>query len=478
MVRRRTKIVATLGPASSSAECIRDLLQAGVNVCRLNFSHGTPEEQLARAKVVRDCAEKMNLEVGLLADLQGPKIRIARFSQGQVTLSKGDSFALDATYDQAQGSQQIVGVNHPLLSQQVAVGNVLLLDDGKIQLEIERIDGQRVHCRVLHGGKLSDNKGLNKQGGGLAAPAITDKDRQALPAIARMEADYVAISFVCSAAEVTEAKKLLKDAGITAGLVTKIERREALDELDAIINASDAVMVARGDLGVELGDAELPAVQKRIISRARALNKVVITATQMMESMIDSVMPTRAEVFDVANAVLDGTDAVMLSAETASGNHPVETVEAMSRACLGAEKHPAAKVSKHRLECEFTAVDEAIAMAAMYTANHFPVAAIVALTESGATPRMMSRIRSGMPIFAMSKHPATRRRLTLVRGVYPYDFDASICPRQEVNRLVVQELATRNAVKHGETLLITKGDFAGVAGGSNTMKLVQVGQVV
>jgi pyruvate kinase len=472
---RRTKIVATLGPATDDTKVLDEVIGAGVDVVRINLSHGTHEEHAQRAEWVRNRARATGRQVGLLADLQGPKIRIGRFRDGSVQLAQGDLFTLDTALALDSGDQARVGVTFKSLAGDVSRGDTLLLDDGQIVLWVNEVAGSEVRCKVVVGGRLSSSKGLNKQGGGLSAPALTDKDRDDICFAAEIEADYIAVSFVRSAEEVKEARRLLREAGGKGGIVAKIERAEALDAIEEIIDASDAIMVARGDLGVEIGDAELPAVQKRLIKRARELNCVVITATQMMQSMIDSPIPTRAEVFDVANAVLDGTDAVMLSAETASGRYPAKAVEAMDRVCREAEKQSEVRRSDHRLHSVFGRIDEAIAMATMYTANHLGVAAIAALTESGATPKWMSRISSGIPIYALTPHVATRRKVTLLRGVYPISFDLRGTDTVRANREVVEELLRRGAIRTDDLVIITKGDFDGREGATNVMKIVRVG---
>ncbi len=420
---RRTKIVATLGPATDTPESLAAIIAAGVDVTRLNFSHGSAEDHLERARRVRDIAAAQGRFVALLADLQGPKLRVARFADNKVTLRAGQTFTLDATMDKEAGNEHAVGIDYEQLINDVKPGDILVLDDGRIEMEVQSVDDHSITSRVLIGGPLSNNKGLNKRGGGLSANALTDKDREDIKTAARLGADYVAVSFVRTAEDMHVARALLREAGSEAGLVAKIERAELAHDteaLDAVIEASDAVMVARGDLAVEIGDAELVGVQKHIIGRARVLNKVVITATQMMESMIDNPMPTRAEVSDVANAVMDYTDAVMLSAETAVGDYPKEAVEAMVRICLGAERHPSMHQSKHRIHESMSRVDEAIALSAMYAANHLQgVTAIICMTETGATPLLMSRIKSSLPIFAYSRHPATQHRVALYRGYRP-----------------------------------------------------------
>ncbi|SFO83991.1 pyruvate kinase [Pseudomonas borbori] len=478
-MRRRTKIVATLGPATESPEAIEALVQAGVDVVRLNFSHGSAQEHIARAVLVREMARKHGRFVAVLADLQGPKIRIARFAEGKVQLCKGQAFVLDAGLDKNAGDAQAVGIDYEALISDSRPGDILLLDDGRIELVVRQVESSQLLCEVLVGGPLSNNKGINRKGGGLSATALTDKDRLDICTAAEMQVDYLAVSFPRDAADIQLARRLLHEAGGEAGLIAKIERAETVNDLavlDAIIEASDGVMVARGDLGVEIGDAELVAVQKMIIERARTLNRLVITATQMMESMITQSMPTRAEVFDVANAVLDGTDAVMLSAETAAGAYPVETVEAMCRVIVGAEKHPLAHRSKHRMDEVFHKIDESIAMSAMYAANHLHgVKAIICMTESGDTPRLMSRIRSHLPIYAFSRNPRTQSRVALFRGVQTIPFDSDSYPIAEVNGRAVDELLRCGVVVEGDHVLISRGDHANAQGGTNCLRVIRVG---
>jgi pyruvate kinase len=453
-----------------------ELVAAGVDLVRLNLSHDTHERHRERAERIRDRAWSAGRQVAVLMDLQGPKIRIGKFKDGAVDLQVDAIFCVDATCPLDAGDGTRVGTTYPDLARDVARGDTLLLDDGAIELWVEEVDGDSVRCKVVVGGRLSDNKGINKKGGGLSAPALTEKDLADIRFAAEIEADYVAVSFVRNADDVRLAREIFQEAGGTGGIVAKIERSEALLGLDDIITAADAVMIARGDLGVELGDAELPAVQKDIIHRARELNSVVITATQMMQSMIASPVPTRAEVFDVANAVLDGTDAVMLSAETSVGKYPAKVVDAMHRICQEAEKHATARRSSHRLNSVFGRVDEGIAMAAMYTANHLGVKAIAALTESGSTVKWMSRISSGIPIYALTRHVATRRKVTLFRGVYPVSFDVASTDIHEVNREVIEELLRRGTVREGDLVIITKGDRSGVEGQTNIMKIMRVGE--
>ncbi|MCG5513950.1 pyruvate kinase [Ectothiorhodospira shaposhnikovii] len=472
---RRTKIVATLGPATDSPSAMRALVKAGVDVVRINFSHGDPDDHRKRVALLRETAREASRIIAVLGDLQGPKIRTARFVSGSVELKEGDDFILDADLAPNAGTRDRVGITYKALPGDVSPGDSLLLDDGRLVLTVERVDGPRIHTRVAVGGTLSNNKGINRQGGGLSAPAITDKDREDIRLAAELDVDFLAISFPRSAADVNRARELLREAGGQGAICAKIERAEAVDAIDEILTATDVIMIARGDLGVEIGDAELPGVQKRLIQQARTRNRVVITATQMMESMIQNPIPTRAEVFDVANAVLDGTDAVMLSGETATGNYPHKAVEAMGRICEAAERQRSARVSTHRMDSYFERVDEAIAMATMYTANHLDVRAIAAMTESGSTALWMSRISSGIPIFAMTRHQCTCRRMALYRGVYPVLFESDNTSHAANNRQVVAMLQEAGIVRDGDLVIITKGDLTGVMGGTNAMKIVQVG---
>jgi pyruvate kinase len=478
VVLRRTKIIATLGPATESAEVLDQLVKAGVDVVRLNFSHGSPEEHQARADMVRAAAEANGRFVGVLVDLQGPKIRIQRFKKGKIKLVQNDEFCLDAALGKNDGDNTQVGITYEQLPNDVKANDILVLDDGMIVLKVNSVEGSRINTTVLVGGKLSDNKGINLKGGGLSADALTEKDKQDIKTAALIEADYVAISFPRNAGDVKLARTLLREAGGHGGIVSKIERAEALDNIESIVDASDAIMIARGDLGVEIGDDQLPAVQKRLIKLARNMNRVVITATQMMESMRENPIPTRAEVFDVANAVLDGTDAVMLSAETATGLYPVETVASMSRICRNAEQQTNAVRSHHRIDTTFDAVDEGIAMATMYTANHLKVRAIASLTESGSTTLWMSRISSGIPIYALSTHERTNRKVSLYRGVTPVDFPViENNNHAAANKIAIDVLLEEGVVTVGDLVIITKGDLMGTGGGTNAMKIVKVGDM-
>jgi len=475
---RRTKIMATLGPATDPAEIREEMISAGLDLIRINFSHGDLAEHQSRIEKMRVCARKHGRHIGVLADLQGPKIRIGRFADGPVTLENGSTFALDTTLSSVGGNRQAVGVDYKQLAADVGPGDILLLDDGRIELEVIGIVDGRVDCLVVTGGILSDNKGINRKGGGLSADALTDKDRTDIRAAAGMSVDFIAVSFVRSAADIHEARRVLSAAGGTAGIIAKIKRAEAVAAIEEIIQAADGVMVARGDLGVEIGDAEVPAIQKHIIERAIWLDKPAITATQMMESMIENPIPTRAEISDVANAVLDGTDAIMLSGETAVGSYPEKVLAAAIRACLAAEKQPATQVSGHRVERRFKRADEAISMSAMYAANHLDIKVLVALTESGSTPLWMSRINTAIPIFGLSRHEASLGKMTLYRNVYPLFFDVTEYPPEEIKRAAIRTLENQELLQMGDLAIITKGDHDGVIGVTNSMKIVEVGRVI
>jgi pyruvate kinase len=474
-MKRRTKIVATMGPATDSAGAVERLILAGVDVFRINFSHGRASDHAQRIRAAREAAAALNRDVGILCDLQGPKIRIENFANGPVELEDGASFALDTALGSAAGDRTVVGCAYERLPEDVAPGDTLLLNDGAIALKVDRVDGTRVECTVTQGGVLSGRKGINKLGGGLSAPALTEEDLANIRLAAEWQADFLAVSFPRTAEDIHLARRLLKEAGGDAWIVAKIERAEALDHLEAIIEAADVAMVARGDLGVEIGEAELPGVQKRIISLCRERNRAVITATQMMESMITQPIPTRAEVLDVANAVMDGSDAVMLSAETAAGKYPVRAVEHMSNICVAAERHPVVDPSAARLSQHFERIDEAIAMATMYTARHMHADAIVALTESGHTAVLMSRRSGEAPIFAMTRHPRTRARMTICRGIFTVDFAPNQLDSSKPVREAVEVLVARGDLRAGQRVLVTKGDFNG-PGGTNTMKVVTVGE--
>ena len=475
---RRTRIVATLGPASSAEPGLSRLLHAGVDVVRLNASHGTVADRRRRLALVREAAHRADRCVGVLLDLGGPKIRIEGFRSGSVQLAEGAPFTLDTALDPKAGTAQRVGIAYKDLPKDVAAGDTLLLADGQIVLDVVAVGVTTVDTRVRVGGELSDRKGLNRQGGGISAPALAERDHEDIRFAAEEGIDYMAVSFAREAADIEQARTLLRAAGGEARMVAKIERHEAVKNLPGIIEAADVIMVARGDLGVEMGYAELTGLQKTIIHETRTRNKVVITATQMMESMIQNPVPTRAEVSDVANAVMDGTDAVMLSAETATGRHPLRAVQAMAQVIEGAEKYQLThnRSRQRSAEGQFEGTEEAIAMAVMYTANHMKVRAIVALTESGATPLWMSRIRADIPVYAFTRHEATRRRVTLYRGVYPVIFDVtgSGHSTEALYRALFTRLLELQLVNKRDLVILTKGELSGVQGGTNSMQILKV----
>ena len=471
---RETKIVATLGPASNTSEILTRLIAAGVDVVRLNFSHGTAEDHIQRAEMVRAAAASLGREVAIMADLQGPKIRIGRFAEGKVTLIDGDAFTLDS--DCEMGDQQRVGLDYKELPQDVRNGDMLLLNDGLIKLEVVSVKGSAIATRVVVGGVLSNNKGINRQGGGLTASALTAKDMDDIRTAVKLGADYLAVSFPKSGKDMYTARELLKASRGTAFLIAKIERAEAIDNLADILDASDGIMVARGDLAVEVGNARIPGLQKKMIRMAVDANKLVITATQMMESMITNPVPTRAEVSDVANAVLDGTDAVMLSAETAAGRYPVETVETMSQICIEAEKSIEANLDSDFLNRRFTRIDQSIAMGALFTAFHLKVKAIAALTQSGSTALWMSRHKGGVPIYALTPTAASARKMALFRNVRPLMLDPS--DDRDDAMLMAEDLLSRNGiVSAGDDIVLTVGEPMGKSGGTNTLKIVKVGKI-
>jgi len=472
-MQRATKIVATLGASSNTPDVLTRMPAAGVDVVRLNFSHGTLKDHQERARMVRDAARALRREVAIMADLQGPKIRIGKFAAGSVTLNTGQSFVLDA--DCELGDEQRVGLDYKELPQDVEPGAVLLLDDGLIRLHVESVIGNQIVTRVDVGGVLSNNKGINRLGGGLTAPALTAKDMDDMKTAVAIEADYIAISFPKNKEDMYMARQLLRAAGGRAMLVAKIERAEAISALEEIIVASDAIMVARGDLAIEVGNAAVPGLQKRMIRLARERNKLTITATQMMESMIVNPVPTRAEVSDVANAVLDGTDAVMLSAETAAGRYPVETVETMSQICLEAEKSDVSELDRDFLNRTFTRIDQSVAMAALFTANHLRVKAIVTLTQSGSTALWMSRHNAGSPIFALTPEVSAQRRMALYRNVRPLYLEQSN-DREGVLRAAEDLLLAKGRVQLGDMIVLTNGEPMGKSGGTNALKIVRVGE--
>jgi pyruvate kinase len=476
MTLRATKIVATLGPASSDPVMLEKMIRAGVNVVRLNFSHGTAEDHVNRARLVREAATRAGVEVAIMADLQGPKIRVGKFLEGKVHLVQGEKFILDASRTEP-GDIKGVGLDYKELPRDVKVGDVLLLNDGLIVLKVDAVRGEQVHTTVKLGGDLSNNKGINKQGGGLTAPALTAKDMEDIKTAMSFQADYVAVSFPQNATDMEMARQLCNVAAAPfkhkPGLIAKIERAEAIPKLEEILRVSDGIMVARGDLAIEVGNAAVPALQKRMIKMARADDKLVITATQMMESMIVNPVPTRAEVSDVANAVLDGTDAVMLSAETAAGKYPLETVEEMAKICEEAEKAEYKELDGDFTGKTFTRIDQSIAMGALFTAYHLGAKAIVALTDSGSTPLWMSRHDIRVPIYALTPRLATQRKMALYRNVQPLLMDQSV-DRDTALEQAEGHLLRRNIVQSGDVYAITCGEPMGAPGGTNMLKVCRV----
>lgn len=476
-MQRATKIVATIGPASSDADTLARMFVAGVDVVRLNFSHGKAQDHIDRAKLVREVAAACGKQVAIMADLQGPKIRVGKFEQGKIELKNGEKFILDA--DCGMGSQERVGLDYKALPRDLKPADVLLLNDGLIVLIVEKILGNEIHTIVKIGGELSNNKGINRQGGGLTAPALTAKDMDDIKTAMSFRADYVAVSFPKNATDMEMARQLANVAGEAYDhkpmMIAKIERAEAIPVLQEILDASDGIMVARGDLAVEVGNAAVPALQKRMIRMARVSNKLAITATQMMESMIVNAVPTRAEVSDVANAVLDGTDAVMTSAETASGKYPVETVEAMAAICLEAEKSEDCKLDADFLNVRFTRVDQSIAYGALFTAHHLRVKAIAALTESGSTALWMSRHNIDIPIFAITPSVATQRKVALYRNVQTFEL-AKSTDREAVLKAAQNLLLAKGVVQLGDLVVVTWGEPMGQIGGTNALKIMKIGE--
>jgi pyruvate kinase len=474
---RSTKIVATLGPASNSIEMLEAMFKAGVNVVRLNFSHGTAQDHIDRAKMVRLAASQAGVEVAIMADLQGPKIRVGKFENGRVQLEHAKPFVLDASR-QTPGDEQGVGLDYKELPKDVKSGDVLLLNDGLIVLEVVRVEGEQVHTKVVLGGELSNNKGINKKGGGLTAPALTAKDMDDIKTAMSFQADYLAVSFPKNATDMELARQLANVASAPfkhkASLIAKIERAEAIPHLEEILTSSDGIMVARGDLAVEVGNAAVPALQKHMIRLARAHDKVVITATQMMESMITNPVPTRAEVSDVANAVLDGTDAVMLSAETAAGKFPLETVIEMAQICQAAESAEQVELDADFSGKTFHRIDQTIAMGALFTAHHLGAKALVALTDSGSTPLWMSRHRIHIPIYALTSKLSTQRKMALYRNVTPMFMDTS-ADRDTALSQAEGYLKNKHIVNSGDVYAITCGEPMGSPGGTNMLKICQVG---
>ena len=475
---RRTKIIATLGPATDESGVLEKLIAAGVDVFRLNYSHQTHNHHEKRMKEIRRLSLEYKHAVAVIADLQGPKIRIENFKGGKIQLKEGGNFKINTKLSSDSGDESQVGISYKKLANDLKVNDRLLIDDGRIVLGVLSIDNYIIDCEVITGGELTNSKGINLQGGGLSADALTNKDIEDMKHAAKIEVDFVAISFPRDAKDIKKARKMMKNCNCNAQIIAKIERADALNHIEEIIKESDVIMIARGDLGVEVGDAALPPIQKSLIKKARDMDRAVITATQMMESMIENKIPTRAEVFDVANAVIDGTDAVMLSGETSIGHYPDEAVKSMSRICEVAEKQRSVRESDHRINQRFETISEAVAMSSMYSANHIGAKAICSLTETGGTCLWMSRISSGIPIYAFTRHTATRRRVALYRGVYPMKFDITHSDPLEAYKQMIDQLIEQNVVVEGDFVIITKGDLRGKRGATNNMKIIQVGQAL
>lgn len=476
---KRTKIVATLGPSTDDPAVLEKMIKAGVNMVRLNFSHSVPEDHQRRVDEVRTIARKLNTYVAVMGDLQGPKIRVSTFKNSKVILQKHQSFVLDAELKAGEGDETQVGIDYKKLPEDVKPGDILLLDDGKVQLIVTSIHASRIHTTVSVAGPLSDHKGINKKGGGLNAKALTEKDREDIKLASKLDVDYLAVSFPHSSDDLNQARKLLKEAGSDAKIVAKVERAETVrndEAMEDIILAADVIMVARGDLGIEIGDPNLMGVQKRLIKKSRQLNRVVITATQMMESMTKSPLPTRAEVMDVANAVLDCTDAVMLSAESAVGEYPVETVHSMAEVIAGAETDPSMSQSSYRVDREFETPEETIAMSTMYAANHLKgIKGIIALTSSGGVVRLMSRLKSSLPIYALSKHEKTLNWVALYRGVTPVFFNQDDnLSRKEITLQAIAKCKELGYFNSGDKVIMTYGDHIEEVGSTNSLKILIV----
>lgn len=473
----RTKIVATVGPASSSSEVLESMIVSGCSVFRINFSHGSHESHAGSIANIREAAANLNQNVAILGDLQGPKIRIGAIVGEKISLEVGQELLLDSDIDDDLGGVDGVSYRCDTLAESCGPGRVLMLDDGRVQLEVLSVSGNAIKTKVIAGNKLSSRKGLNLKGGGLAEDALTAKDKRDMAFAAEQDIDYLCVSFPATAQDMEDARAMLDYIGCSSKLIAKLERAEVVaseNMIDQMINSCDGVMVARGDLAVEVGFEAVTSYQKQIVARARKLNKPVIVATQMMESMIDNPVPTRAEVSDVANAVFDYADAVMLSAETAVGDYPIEVIKTVYDVIVATEKHVLTQVSKHRVEIDFNFVDESIAMASIYLANHFKaVKAIVCLTESGSTALWMTRIKTHLPLVAMSPKEKTRNLVALYKGVKPAELPTG-SERKTQLKDVVKFVRKTVDLQRGDYVAITFGDVVGVDGHTNTLKIVQV----
>ena len=471
---RRTKIVATIGPATESPERIRELIQAGATTFRLNFSHGDHSEHAERIITIRQVAHELGAHIGILQDLQGPKIRLGRFEEGPITLAKGDQFALTAK--QVRCNQTVATVTYDKLAEEVSAGSRILLDDGRVEMKVERVDAvdQTLHCSVTVPGVLSNNKGVNFPDVQLSVRALTPKDRQDLAFGLQQGVDWVALSFVRNPSDMQEIRELIRKHGHTTPVIAKIEKFEAIDQIDAILPLCDGVMVARGDLGVEMPAEEVPLLQKDLIHKANSLGIPIITATQMLDSMASSPRPTRAEVSDVANAILDGTDAVMLSNETAVGDFPVEAVETMATIARRIERdYPQRPIDTHLP----STIPNAISGAVSSIARQLNAAAILPLTKSGATAHNVSKFRPSTPILAITSEVNVARKLQLVWGVSPLliETQKSTTATFTLAMAYAQELGV---VKDGDLCVQTAGTLAGISGSTDLIKVGIVSAVL
>ncbi|QSF48456.1 pyruvate kinase [Thermosynechococcus sp. TA-1] len=476
-LQRRTKIVATIGPAVSHPDKLRAIIQAGATTLRLNFSHGTHDDHQRSIRLIRQISYELGQPVGILQDLQGPKIRLGRFEQGAISLKRGDRFTL--TSRSVMGNQHISSITYPPLAQEVPAGATILLDDGRVEMVVEEVDKEagELHCRVVVGGTLSNAKGVNFPGVYLSIKALTEKDREDLMFGLNQGVDWVALSFVRNPQDVLEIKELIANAGKQVPVIAKIEKHEAIEQMDAILSLCDGVMVARGDLGVELPAEEVPILQKRLIAAANRLGIPVITATQMLDSMVKSPRPTRAEISDVANAILDGTDAVMLSNETAMGEYPVEAVKMMATIAARIDNQPQLRQPPVVDAVAVRSIPNAISQAVGQVAAQLHAKAIITQTKSGATARNVSKFRPQIPILAATPHIEVARRLQLVWGVEPLltldhpsmrqSFQAAINAAQE-----------RGFLEEGDLVVMTAGTLQGVSGSTDMIKVELVTSVM
>ncbi len=478
---RRTKIVVTLGPSTDVPLVLREVVEVA-DAVRLNMSHGHFEAHAERVDQVRKIAQEIGKDIAIFADLQGPKIRIGCFETNDgIVLHEGDSFCLDRECDPNQGNQERVWFDYAGLIHDLADRSEieLLLDDGKIRLSVEKKSTSAFYCRVVSGGALTNRKGLSVMGGGISAPMLTPKDRVDLDQACQLDIDMIALSFPASGDDILKARELIDAHDPSIGIISKIERKEAVDNLEDIIHHSDVVMVARGDLALEVGEEEVPVLQKYIIKQGRLKATPVIVATQMMESMISSATPTRAEVSDVANAVLDGADCVMLSAETATGKHPVQVIHKVASICKRIEKHSLTQKSQYQDKLTYHSIDESIANAAMHLANRMQVTAIIALTEHGRTPRIMSRVRTGIPIYALSRRLRSRSKMSLMKDVYPIPFAIDgIKTSRELVTKIVDFFLDEGVFKQEDCFLMTHGDDLTGSRVTSTLKICRVADVL